>query len=192
MTLLVYPALILVLRVSGKRTLAKMNAFDLVITVALGSTLATILLSADVSLAEGVLALVLLVALQLAVAWVSGRVGWFRRTVKASPALLLHQGILLEEQLRAERVTAGEVRQAVRSQGIGGLELVEAVVLETTAASASSPAPKPARAAPSRTWIRTRSGRRDPVQRRLQVGAADHVVEAGGDAAVAVDDEHRR
>jgi uncharacterized membrane protein YcaP (DUF421 family) len=131
MSLLVYPTLVLVLRVSGKRTLAKMNAFDLVVTVALGSTLATILLSAEVSLAEGVLALVLLVALQLAVAWVSVRVGWFRRVVKASPALLLHQGALLEDQLRAERVTAGEVRQAARSQGIGGLELVEAVVLET-------------------------------------------------------------
>jgi uncharacterized membrane protein YcaP (DUF421 family) len=131
MSLLVYPTLILVLRVSGKRTLAKMNAFDLVVTVALGSTLATILLSADVSLAEGILALVLLVGLQLAVAWVSVRVGWFRRTVKASPALLLYRGFVLEERLWAERVTAGEVRQAVRSQGIGGLELVEAVVLET-------------------------------------------------------------
>ena len=130
-SLLVYPTLVLVLRVSGKRTLAKMNAFDLVVTVALGSTLATILLSADVSVAEGVLALVLLVGLQLAVAWVSVRAGWFRRTVKASPALLVHRGVLLEDRLRAERVTAGEVRQAVRSQGIGGLELVEAVVLET-------------------------------------------------------------
>jgi uncharacterized membrane protein YcaP (DUF421 family) len=78
-----------------------------------------------------VLALVLLVGLQLAVAWVSVRVGWFRRTVKASPALLLHRGALLEDRLRAERVTAGEVRQAIRSQGIGDLELVEAVVLET-------------------------------------------------------------
>jgi uncharacterized membrane protein YcaP (DUF421 family) len=114
MALLVYPTLVLVLRVSGKRTLAKMNAFDLVVTVALGSTLATILLSADVSLAEGVVVLVLLVTLQLAVAWVSVRVGWFRRIVKAEPALLLHHGVLL-----------------VRSQGIGGLELVEAVVLET-------------------------------------------------------------
>jgi uncharacterized membrane protein YcaP (DUF421 family) len=65
------------------------------------------------------------------VAWVSVRVGWFRRTVKASPALLLYRGFVLEERLWAERVTAGEVRQAVRSQGIGGLELVEAVVLET-------------------------------------------------------------
>jgi hypothetical protein len=53
MSLLVYPTLVLVLRVSGKRTLAKMNAFDLVVTVALGSTLATILLSADVSRVEG-------------------------------------------------------------------------------------------------------------------------------------------
>ncbi len=131
MALLVYPTLVLVLRVSGKRTLAKMNAFDLVVTVALGSTLATILLSADVSLAEGVVVLVLLVTLQLAVAWVSVRVGWFRRIVKAEPALLLHHGVLLEDVPRAERVTAGEVRQAVRSQGIGGLELVEAVVLET-------------------------------------------------------------
>lgn len=94
-SLLVYPILVLVLRVSGKRTLAKMNAFDLVVTVALGSTLATILLSADVSLAEGVLALVLLVGLQLAVAWMSVRVGWFRRTLKASPALLVHRGVLL-------------------------------------------------------------------------------------------------
>lgn len=61
----------------------------------------------------------------------SVRVGWFRRTVKAEPALLLHRGVLQEDTLRAERVTAGEVRQAVRSQGIGDLSLVEAVVLET-------------------------------------------------------------
>ena len=59
---LTYPALILVLRLSGKRTLAKMNAFDLVVTVALGSTLATILLSRDVSYLEGLLALALAVS----------------------------------------------------------------------------------------------------------------------------------
>lgn len=50
---LAYAALVLLLRVSGKRTLSKMNAFDLVVTVALGSTLATVLLSRDVALAEG-------------------------------------------------------------------------------------------------------------------------------------------
>jgi uncharacterized membrane protein YcaP (DUF421 family) len=54
---LAYAGLLLLLRISGKRTLAKMNAFDLVVSVALGSTLATTLLSRDVAVAEGVLAL---------------------------------------------------------------------------------------------------------------------------------------
>ena len=48
---LAYVSLVFMLRVSGKRTLAKMNAFDLVVTVAIGSTLATIVLSRSVALA---------------------------------------------------------------------------------------------------------------------------------------------
>ena len=54
---LAYAALVLLLRISGKRTLTKLNAFDLIVTVALGSTLATVLLSSSVALAEGVVAL---------------------------------------------------------------------------------------------------------------------------------------
>lgn len=53
---LAYVSLVVLLRLSGRRTLSKMNAFDLVVTVALGSTFATILLNSDVSLADGVLA----------------------------------------------------------------------------------------------------------------------------------------
>ncbi len=66
-----YASLVLILRLSGKRTLAKLNAFDMVVTVALGSTLATILLSSTVSWVEGVAALVALAALQLLVALVT-------------------------------------------------------------------------------------------------------------------------
>ncbi|KFC49981.1 membrane protein, partial [Halomonas sp. SUBG004] len=61
---LAYAVLIVFLRLSGNRTLSKMNAFDLIVTVALGSTLATVLLSKDVALAEGALALGLLISLQ--------------------------------------------------------------------------------------------------------------------------------
>ena len=70
---LAYVALVLLLRISGKRTLGKLNAFDLVVTVALGSTLATVLLSKSVALAEGVLALGLLILLQYLIAWLSVR-----------------------------------------------------------------------------------------------------------------------
>ncbi len=126
-----YAALVLFLRLSGKRTLAKLNAFDLVVTVALGSTLATVLLSGSVSLVGGVAGMALLVVLQFVVAWLSSRSGAVRRVVKSSPSLLLHRGRVLEDQLATHRVTAGEVRQAARAAGIGGLELVDAVVLET-------------------------------------------------------------
>ena len=70
---LAYVALVLLLRISSKRTLGKLNAFDLVVTVALGSTLATVLLSKSVALAEGVLALGLLILLQYLIAWLSVR-----------------------------------------------------------------------------------------------------------------------
>ena len=128
---LAYAALIVWLRLSGKRTLSKWNAFDLVITVSLGSTLATVLLSKDVALLEGVVAFGLLVMLQFAITWLAARHDGVRRLVKAQPTLLLSDGRFLHAALRAQRVTESEVRAAVRGAGIMALEDVGAVVLET-------------------------------------------------------------
>jgi len=127
---LAYAALVAILRGSGNRTLSKMNAFDLVVTVALGSTLATILLSKDVALAEGLVALGLLVGLQFAVTWLSVRFPAVGRAVKSEPTLLLHRGEFLPDQLRKARVVEAEVLAALRGQGIASADGVEAVVLE--------------------------------------------------------------
>jgi len=62
-----YAALVGCLRWSGKRTLAKMNAFDLIVTVSLGSILASLLLNKEVPLAEGILAFSLLIGWQFVV-----------------------------------------------------------------------------------------------------------------------------
>ena len=126
-----YVALILILRFSGKRTLSKLNAFDLVVTVALGSTLSSVLLSESVALAEGVLALALLVLLQFLIAWLATRSRRFSDLIKAEPTLLAHRGRFLEGMLRRERITRDEVLAAVRDQGLGGIEQTAAVVLET-------------------------------------------------------------
>lgn len=128
---LAYGGLVLMLRVSGKRTLSKMNAFDLVVTVALGSTLATVLLTSDVALLEGLVAFALLIGLQFAITWLSGRSERVQGLVKAQPRLLVHRGRLLRPALRAERVTAEEVSAALRAEGIGAVEEVDALVLET-------------------------------------------------------------
>ena len=128
---LAYVALVALLRVSGKRTLTKMNAFDLVVTVALGSTLATIVLSKDVALLEGIAAFALLIVLQFAVSWLSVRSQRVRQLVKSDPTLLFYRGQMLEAALRAQRVTEEEVRAAIRAQGKSQLAEVEAVILET-------------------------------------------------------------
>ena len=128
---LAYAALVAILRISGNRTLSKMNAFDLIVTVALGSTLATILLSRDVALAEGIVALALLVGLQFAVTWLSVRFPLVSHAVKSEPTLLLHRGAFLPEQMRQARVVEAEVLAALREQGIAAKDGVAAVVLET-------------------------------------------------------------
>ncbi|MEV4661099.1 YetF domain-containing protein [Micromonospora echinofusca] len=128
---LVYPALVVILRVSGKRTLSKLNAFDFVVTVALGSTLATILLSRDVSLVEGVLALALLVGLQYLIAVLAVRWPPSQRLLKSQPTVLLRDGRLRHQTMRRVRVAESEIRQAARSQGVGDLADVAAVVLES-------------------------------------------------------------
>ncbi|MDO8862081.1 DUF421 domain-containing protein [Haliea sp. E1-2-M8] len=128
---LAYVTLVVFLRISGKRTLSKMNAFDLIVTIALGSTLATVLLSRDVALAEGALAFALLICLQFVVSWSSVRARWVRRLATGEPLMLLYSGEFLPEALRKARVTEDEVRAAVRSAGIDSLTKVHAVVLET-------------------------------------------------------------
>lgn len=126
-----YVALVAMLRISGKRTLSKMNAFDLIVTIALGSTLASIILTESVALVEGILGLAILIGLQYIITWLSVRSGRISRFVKAEPDLLLHNGHFLDNQLRRSRVTRSEVEAAIREQGRGDVSDIAAVVLET-------------------------------------------------------------
>ena len=128
---LAYVALVVILRISGNRILSKMNAFDLIVTVALGSTLATVLLNKEVALAEGCLAFALLVGLQFAVTWTSVRVSWVKKVVTGEPQMLLYQGEFLSHEMKRARATQDEVRSVVRSAGLSDLADAEAVVLET-------------------------------------------------------------
>ena len=126
-----YGGIVLFVRIAGKRTLAKMNAFDLIVTVALGSTLATILLSKDVALAEGLTAFALLIGLQAAITWLSVRTRIVPRLVKSEPMLLVWRGRQRDEALKRERVSEAEILQAVRQAGLSRVQDVHAVVLET-------------------------------------------------------------
>lgn len=126
-----YIALVILLRVSGKCTLSKMNAFDLVVTVALGSSLATVLLSKSVALVEGITAFALLMVLQFLITKLSVKSGRFQGLAKSEPRVLFRDGRFLTDAMRAERVTREELFAAVRAEGIARVEDVGAVILET-------------------------------------------------------------
>lgn len=129
-----YVMLVVLLRLSGSRTLSSMNAFDFIVTVAIGSVFGRALTARGVALAEAVVAFLLLVALQYAVAWLQTRWPRFGGAVTNPPVLLYYRGRFLRDAMRRQRVTEAELRAAVRKKRLGTLEEVEAVVLESSGA----------------------------------------------------------
>lgn len=129
----VYVALVVVLRVTGKRTTSKMNSFDWVVTVALGSMAGTVILSKEVPIVDGIVGLAALVLLQYIVAKGVALSSRFQSLIKANPRLVYYRGEFRKDVMRKERITEAEIHAAARSQGHNTLEGVLAVVLETNA-----------------------------------------------------------
>lgn len=90
--ILAYLLVIFVLRITGKRSLSKMNSFDFIVTVALGSILASILTDENLALLNGIMAFSLLLFLQMITSWLSVRSDLVNSLVKATPRLLFYNG----------------------------------------------------------------------------------------------------
>jgi uncharacterized membrane protein YcaP (DUF421 family) len=131
-TILAYLIMIFLLRVSGKRTLSKMNSFDFIVTVALGSTLANVALNKNVALADGALAFFLLIFLQFSITWLSVREKRIKKIVTSQPTLLLYKGEIINNNLKRERITIEEIYVAAREKGIADLKEIDVIVFETT------------------------------------------------------------
>ena len=94
---LTYISIILILRISGKRTLAKMNMFDFVITVALGSAYGRVLTAKQVSVSEAVTTFALLALLQFIVSKLENKSNWFYQLVTSEPTLLYYRGQFIQK-----------------------------------------------------------------------------------------------
>ncbi|WP_084217793.1 DUF421 domain-containing protein [Salinicoccus roseus] len=129
--IMAYLSLVVILRVSGKRTLTKMNAFDFIVTIALGSILASIITSKDITIAQGLTAFLVLVIMQYIFTKLSVKSRAFSSMIKSQPALLYYNEEFLTQNMKKERVLEIEVRQAARSSGKDDMSEVMAVVLET-------------------------------------------------------------
>ena len=130
LTVLVYLAMLAVIRAAGSRAISKMSAHDMVVTVALGSLVATIPLQSSVTLTRGVVILATFLALQRALKAANRRWPHAGTVIRGDPTLVLYDGRVIDERTRALHLTDNDVRAAVRSAGLASLDQALAVVLE--------------------------------------------------------------
>lgn len=127
-----YVSMIILLRISGKRTLSKMNAFDFVVTIALGSTLASVALNESIPLANGLTAIGLFIGFQFMFTWMSVRIKKLKNIITSQPSLIFYKGEFLHQAMKRERITIEEIHSAARKNNISSLGDIEMVILETT------------------------------------------------------------
>jgi uncharacterized membrane protein YcaP (DUF421 family) len=107
-----------------------MSGYDLLVTISLGSLVASIPLSRELSILDGIAAALIFLLLQELLRLVQARHRGARRLVRERPRLVVWNGELLQDRLHQFRVTEYEVRAAIRRQGIAAVSSVQAVVLE--------------------------------------------------------------
>ncbi|AWX45303.1 hypothetical protein HME9304_02316 [Flagellimonas maritima] len=127
----IYLAVMLLTRISGKRSFSKMSSFDFAMTVSIGSIVATAIISKSVSLLSAIMGLTMVYALQLFVATLRN-VEFIRNMVDNKPLLLMDGNKILEENLKKAKVTKSDLIAKLREANVLQFKHVKAVIFEST------------------------------------------------------------
>ena len=132
-SVMVYVLVVLITKVSGKRSTSQLNNFDWIVTVMIGSLGASIILLENVPFIEGASSIIVLYALQFLVTKYASISPSFSSFILSEPRIVFYQGQFLPEAMQAERLTHQELENAMRAEGIHSLTEVEAIVFESDA-----------------------------------------------------------
>jgi uncharacterized membrane protein YcaP (DUF421 family) len=141
-TLAVYLVVLGLLRIFGKRQLAQLNAFDLVVLLLLSNVVQNAIIGNETSLPGGLLGAAILVAANYGLVRVSFRRPWVNRILQGTSTTLYASGHLRRKNLDHELMTPEELRAALRRQGLE-LDGVEKVELTPEGTFDATPKPKP-------------------------------------------------
>jgi uncharacterized membrane protein YcaP (DUF421 family) len=130
-TVIVYVALLVGLRLAGKRELGQMTPFDLVVILLIANAVQNAMVGPDTSVTGGLIAAGVLVSANYGVALARERLPWLRRAVEGTPTLLINDGKFVHEHLRREGLEEDEVLMAIREHGVSDVKDVRIAVLET-------------------------------------------------------------
>ena len=131
-TALIYAVLVALVRLVGLRSFSKMTSTDFAVTIAVGTVLASAVLTPEPPLARSAVALASLFALQFVVALLRKRTSWASMVVDNTPVVLMAGDRMLRDNLRRTRVTEDDVWAKLREANVLDPSEVRAVVLEGT------------------------------------------------------------
>lgn len=127
----IYLVLLVILRLSGRRTMSEMTAFDFVLLLIVAETTQQALLGEDFSLTNSVVLIVTLFSFDVALSVVKDRSPRMQRMLDGSPTVLISRGEPDRRALRRARVSLGEVMEAARSaHGLERLDQIRFAILE--------------------------------------------------------------
>lgn len=129
--LIVYFVLLVMIRVSGKRTMGQFTSFDMLLVVLLGNAVQNALLGPDTSVGGGLLLAATLMGLNWAVGLASARSARVEALIEGSPVLLARDGKVFKQVLRRELISREDFEKAMREAGVDELDQIQMAVLET-------------------------------------------------------------
>jgi uncharacterized membrane protein YcaP (DUF421 family) len=129
--LVLFPLVLILIRVINRRELTSMEPFDVVLLVVIGDLLQQGITQNDFSVTGSAIVVTTVTLLSAAVAYVNWRFPALRRVLEGEPVILLERGRPIERNLRRQRITLAELEAQARQQDIPGLERVAYAVLET-------------------------------------------------------------
>lgn len=128
----IFSLIILITRISGLRTFAKMSNIDFASTIAIGSMLATIVMHPDQSILKGAIALSGVVGFQSLFSYTARKSKYIRKIISNEPLLLMYNGQILNKNLIRANISEDELIAKLREANTSHFDEVLAVVLETT------------------------------------------------------------
>ena len=126
----VYLALLLGLRLTGKRQVGQMTPFDFLLLLLLANAVQNAMTGPDTSLMGGAAAALVLLTLNFLLAEVSGLNRRFRKLIQGSPTLLVHNGTCIATHMAKEHISMDELNRALREHGVACVDDAALVVLE--------------------------------------------------------------
>ncbi|AOY75043.1 YetF domain-containing protein [Clostridium formicaceticum] len=129
--LILYALVVVVMRMMGKRQIAEMQPFELVITIMIADLAATPMENAGVPLLNGVIPIMTLLSAQVIVSYLSLKSETFREIVCGKPSILIDKGNIVQSEVRRLRINMNDLLEQLRSKNYPNLSDVEFAILET-------------------------------------------------------------